>query len=312
MAALGVALFHFTNALPTTWFQQCSWWGWLGVEVFFVISGFVIPWSLSSGKYRFPTHTLTFLAKRLLRLHIPFLASMFVFLALWQISLWIPGFQGKPIDVSLKQLLLHPLLLNGILSENWLQPVYWTLAIEFQFYLLIAVLIPLLTGRPFQQIITLLVLLLLALVPLSHVWILPYLPLFVMGILVMLHLREIISPGILGALAVIAGVIGTYSLTWQQSLAGFLTALAIAFIRITPPRWLLFAGTISYSFYLVHIPIGGRVINLAKRFPLDAVYAQILAVILAMLTSVFAAWLFYHVFEKPAQRWSSKLRYRQA
>ncbi len=46
LAALSVAFFHFTNAMNPTIFQQIANLGWLGVEVFFVITGFIIPYSL--------------------------------------------------------------------------------------------------------------------------------------------------------------------------------------------------------------------------------------------------------------------------
>jgi peptidoglycan/LPS O-acetylase OafA/YrhL len=52
LAALGVAWFHFTNGnvsfLDAGWLKNSGKYGWLGVEVFFVISGFVVPYSLFS------------------------------------------------------------------------------------------------------------------------------------------------------------------------------------------------------------------------------------------------------------------------
>ena len=49
LAALAVCLFHFAGRddfLPGTYLQAASRQGYLGVVAFFVISGFVIPWSL--------------------------------------------------------------------------------------------------------------------------------------------------------------------------------------------------------------------------------------------------------------------------
>src|SRR3954470_23823868 len=56
IAALAVTWFHFTNGrpgyLPSGLLKSSGSFGWLGVEVFFVISGFVIPYALWGAGYR--------------------------------------------------------------------------------------------------------------------------------------------------------------------------------------------------------------------------------------------------------------------
>src|SRR3954463_5453335 len=58
IAALSVAIFHFNGALVRStpnwiphWAQAVASNGFLGVEVFFVISGFVIAFSVRDGEY---------------------------------------------------------------------------------------------------------------------------------------------------------------------------------------------------------------------------------------------------------------------
>jgi hypothetical protein len=64
-----------------------------------------------------------------------------------------PGFRGQPFEWSVPQILSHAGYLTGLLGYEWLNIVYWTLAIEFQFYILIAIFFPLLaTRRPTIQI----------------------------------------------------------------------------------------------------------------------------------------------------------------
>lgn len=51
---MSVAWFHFTQAirlLAREFLKASGKYGWLGVDVFFVVSGFVIPYSLDEAKY---------------------------------------------------------------------------------------------------------------------------------------------------------------------------------------------------------------------------------------------------------------------
>ena len=69
-----------------------------------------------------------------------------------------------------------------------------------------------------------------------------------------------------------------------------------------------FFGHISYSLYLLHVPIGGRVINLCARF-VHTMPAKCLVLMTALAFSTGAAWLLYRFVEQPAQQWSSAIRY---
>src|SRR5262245_6522000 len=75
IAAGGVAWYHLTNLLdlPEGWIKGSGAHGFLGVEIFFVISGFVIPYSMIRGGYRVRSDWGRFIAKRILRLDPPYL-----------------------------------------------------------------------------------------------------------------------------------------------------------------------------------------------------------------------------------------------
>ena len=148
IAALSVAGFHFVSEMPGTWFTALFSKGWLGVEVFFVISGFILPCALQArGSYSFPRHYPHFLWKRILRLHPPYLATLGIVLATWYVCSRVPGWPVSALAITWQEVAAHPFLLNDVLGLRWVSDVFWTLAIEFQFYLLIGALFPLLANR---------------------------------------------------------------------------------------------------------------------------------------------------------------------
>ena len=75
LAALWVAWYHVTGLLQpeSSLLATLGRYGFMGVQVFFVVSGFVIPYALHRAHYELPQFP-RFLAKRLLRLHPPYLA----------------------------------------------------------------------------------------------------------------------------------------------------------------------------------------------------------------------------------------------
>src|SRR5947209_3544881 len=107
---------------------------WTGVEVFFVISGFVIPLALHRSRYAARDYG-PFLFKRVTRLDPPYLVSVVLCVLLWYLWAQIPQLHGPPFTLTAAGLLLHLGYLNAFFHQGWLNPVYWTLAIEFQYYL---------------------------------------------------------------------------------------------------------------------------------------------------------------------------------
>ena len=87
LAALAVVLFHFLrtpNLIENQTIYGVAGFGALGVHVFFVISGIVIPLSLVKGQYSYRKFG-RFMWKRALRIEPPYLISI-VFFALYGIE----------------------------------------------------------------------------------------------------------------------------------------------------------------------------------------------------------------------------------
>ena len=113
-----VARFEFLT--PWTWF------GWVGVEVFFVISGFVIANSANAST------PMAFFRGRVVRLYPAALVGALVSLAA---LVFIVGDPIRSLTVPfLKSFLLYP-------YGPWIDGVYWSLAVEIAFYFLIFILL---------------------------------------------------------------------------------------------------------------------------------------------------------------------------
>jgi peptidoglycan/LPS O-acetylase OafA/YrhL len=138
-AAASVLCFHYfwngiangkLSSLPhidalTSWARY----GYLGVNLFFIISGYVI---FMSARRR---DVAKFIVGRAVRLYPAYLFAMLTTAAF---AFWI----GGPLThVSIKQVLANVLMYQPIHRHDFVDGVYWTLMIEIKFYAAVALLI---------------------------------------------------------------------------------------------------------------------------------------------------------------------------
>lgn len=146
VAALGVVLYHAVwqtaNATPDNVFrwpvkliQFLSSFGYIGVFLFFVISGFCIhlQWAKAraSGKPR-QIDFASFWKRRIRRLYPPYLFALALFFLMAALSTGIDVTHFFVYDVVMHLLMLHNLDPQTCYSING---VFWTLAVEEQLYL---------------------------------------------------------------------------------------------------------------------------------------------------------------------------------
>jgi peptidoglycan/LPS O-acetylase OafA/YrhL len=304
LAALLVTWFHMTNTYSLDWVRYSGFYGWLGVDMFFVISGFIIPYSLHRSQYKL-AYFPRFLLRRLVRLEPPYLISIALVLILWELAARTPGFAGAPPSYSLGQILAHFLYLIPLTSYSWLNIVYWTLAYEFVFYILAGLLWPTLSRK--SLLFTALVVAFIQAVDVAvgdH-------PtgaalLFFVGICCARKALKL-DPRWLTLTASFVAIVALYWLV--EPGVAFVTLVAavfIAFVDIPRIRILGFLGTISYSLYLLHVPIGGRVVNIGRRF-IDGPVQELLLSIVALVVSLLVATIFCKYVEEPAKRASKRI-----
>ncbi len=316
-AAFAVCFYHLTNKNAdflsdgslVKWLGS---FGFLGVEAFFVISGFVIPYALFVKKYKLEAYP-RFILKRLVRLDPPYLACILLVIALETLSSLTPGYRGIPYVPDWPAIAAHLGYANAFLGYEWLSPVFWTLAIEFQYYLAMGLLFPFISGsRKSARIGAVVGLGSLGFLSSNPQFLIHWLPLFALGISVFQFRAKLLDRRECGLLVVLLSLATCITHGFLIAFAatvcacGILLAERLANYRIWRPlEWI---GVISYSFYLLHVPIGGRVVNLAERFTTSD-GQRYLVIILATLVALAASCVFYRFIEAPSRSLSARMSY---
>ncbi|GAA2576967.1 acyltransferase [Winogradskya consettensis] len=285
--------------------------GFLGVEVFFMISGFVI---CMSGWGRSPR---SFLASRAARLYPAFWACVLLTTAVMTL---FPLTDGIPLphDLTAGDIGVNLTMLAEPLNVPYVDTVYWTLWYELRFYLLFAVVIAF--GLTRGRLLALGAAWLIASVvipgdvPLAELVMPQFAPYFVAGTTLYLIRRH--GPSLpLWTLLAASWVISLFRVRERVLFAnpGFpvpiwpaLLIITLAYTTLllialgTTDRWnwrcLAIGGAISYPFYLLHPRIGFTLI----RYTYDRTALPIpLLIPAAILTLLTTAWSIHHLIERP-------------
>ncbi|MFI1726488.1 acyltransferase family protein [Streptomyces sp. NPDC020489] len=325
VAALMVAAYHYggrggevTEAWGTSAKDQFPTlsgyfaYGCLGVQVFFVISGFVI---CMSGWGRPLTSFFASRASRLLP-------------AYWAAVLLVTAVFALPVvayrAVSPSDALVNLTMLQQPLGVDRVLGVCWTLWAEVRFYALFALCV-VLPGASRRRVILFCAGWTLAAAiteaahqPLLEVVLMPeYAPFFIGGVgLYLVHRdrRDVYAWGIVGVSFLIGQHYAVRSL-WNAAdpdafahrttvgivavvALGFLAvgAIALGWLHWANWRWLTVAGALTYPFYLVHEHLGWVVIHglhIGLGVPSAPTFALTVVAMLAL------AWLLHRYVEKP-------------
>ncbi|WP_394805582.1 acyltransferase family protein [Hymenobacter tibetensis] len=307
IAVILVCLCHFGDNLSeghafAELFYIFYQYGKYGVHVFFVISGFIIPYSLYKSNYTISSLP-TFLAKRILRLHPPYLAALFLTLVIMFLSYKVRGLEFPESFSSIAKSVVY----LHIPPDN---PVFWTLLVEAQYYLFIGCFYVLLVH--YQKLCIYAVMPLLLVI--SYLFtsedqsLVRYIVFFLIGnVCFLLYAKN--DYFFLNLLSI--GYLLVFTALFYETAEFLFTSFTLLFIlafRQPISKLLLFPGQISYSIYLIHFPIGMKLINLTKN-KIDPSYSWLLLVV-ALVVSLVTSYIFYILFEKYSERASKKIRYK--
>lgn len=278
---------------PTLFFGKC-------VLLLFLIAGWVNPALLDRAAARGRAGCLPALRRVFFRLYLPFAAAVLLGAVLDWASTLSPWYAGEPLTWKRLALVENLTLSPEFVGRAWMSPVYWSLGIQLQFLVVLISLRRFLSGaRPWLgPICTALCFAGPVCVPV--VWFPHFLPFFWLGILYYDLTTQERVRGV--CFAQILAVLVAIGLSWGW-VSVALSALPLLLVRRCPPapRWLRWLGDISFSLFLTHTFVGGRVMNLLGRW-LTSDGGRCVMLVLALVASVTAAWLFHRVIEGPLHR----------
>ncbi|MGZ3865334.1 MAG: acyltransferase family protein [Bacteroidia bacterium] len=314
VAAWSVCLYHFV-CMTVGFVDQNGWvyrlfhCGKYGVQMFFVISGLVIPWALYKNSYRIKAF-FNFMIKRLIRVEPPYIFSVLVAAGFIYLRKFSPTFDGHLREITPAHFFLHlgylvPFIDNAI----WFNIVYWTLAIEFQYYIFIGLIYFLIVSpKLILRSLGYFVILAAPFVLGSEDFLPRWLPVFGFGIMIFLFKTDLIKiPEFIIMTFLLSGMTW-YFTTFKLTMIALLMQLVILFFFNYSNRVLGFFGKFSYSVYLMHAILGGAMVNVLSHY-MTGSFSKFGLVAGALVVTGVTSYFTYLYIEKPAKRLSSKIKY---
>jgi len=306
IAALAVVVFHYFyhyNNLYGHDFQISEWtrFGYYGVHLFFMVSGFVIFWTISRVE-----RPMDFIWSRLSRLYPAFWVAIF----LTSLVVYTFGLPGR--EAPLTDLIFNYSMIHEYLGFRHVDGVYWTLTLELAFYFWMLVLFSFNQTRHIERWLLFWVVAGAAATYPGHAVALPgklekfllldYIELFAAGICFYILKEGRARP--LTYLVLAASVLSLFvqhSLPIALSLCLFYLVFYLAVthrLGFLAARPIVFVGTISYSLYLIHQNIGYVIINGFYKNDLPAAWALVTAFSISFLLATLLTYL----VERPAMQ----------
>ena len=321
-AALFVVFNHFSIYLPisdTVWdifpgtFEWFCDYGGMAVQVFLVIGGFLAARSLSpQGNALRVSPLLLLIWKRYMRLAVPYVAAVcLAMLAARFADHWVDH-DAIPAPATFTQWLAHVFLLQSVIGFDSLSAGVWYIAIDFQLFATMTLLLWLGRGRLVAPALVLM----LAVISLFWFnrnddwdnWALYFFGSYGLGAAAWWasnHGRKAMWLVVM-ALVTIAAL----AVDFRERIAlALVIALTLAISRRTgflercpTIRPLAFLGRISYSLFLVHFPVLLFANGLYAMLGLSSPVSAMIGLLLAFIASIaFAAW-FHRWFTPKAHR----------
>ena len=315
LAAVAVVLFHYTTRYDQLFGHSATLqgdvgWGHYGVDLFFMLSGFVILMTLERT-----ADTWRFAWGRFTRLYPAYWAAA----ALTFVVVACCGLPGQ--ELSIREALVNLTMIQSLLGSPHIDGAYWSLQAELIFYANMLFIYrwgafrkPLVTVVGWVGLATLVhctrelaaprwALVTEVLDELATVASLEFIPLFAIGILFYTSRGSVRMPRQtlatwIGCLLAVGLVHGTKTMVVDAALSGILLGAVQGRLRFLATRLLVYLGAISYTLYLSHQNIGYVII----RYLESSGVGPPVAILLSLLSALLLADLLHRLVEKPSMQ----------
>ena len=302
--------------------------GTAAVDLFFVLSGFVLALPFVGQRRHQRLRYTSFVIRRLFRIYpaywvaiglaIWFRSALYVPSGMDSLSSWIQKFWLVPL--TFHDVARHALMIGPSFDTDTIDPVVWSLVTEMRMSLLFPIVVIAVRHVSSWRSAALTIVAALAVslgAPLAHVHTFTYLPMFVLGA-VLAARRELLLAWCSRLSVAQAACLAAFALVLYDvrfALFGFRfdyypSGLCIAagsgiliLLVAGRSRWSAalsnrpvgFLGRVSYSFYLVHLPV----LMLTTSWLYPAVPSVVGCAAIALVASLLLSWAIYTLVEKP-------------
>ena len=251
-----------------------------------------------------------FILKRFTRIEPPYIGVVFLGVLYLVARNYVPSAAQIDLTPSFRDVMLHlGYLVPFVEDAKWVNPVFWTLSVEFQYYLFLAITFPLVLSKVsyLRFLFYFLVL------------VIPFLGLggqsfysnwsayFGLGIFYVLYITKRIDILEFMLITVLASIAVYFVQGLLDLCIGLCTLGVVHFFRSFTTKIGEFFGKISYSVYLLHSIVGAAFINYMShiyRVP----YQKALVIIGGLVVTILMSYIYWKIIERPSQKWSNKIK----
>ena len=325
---------YVASSAKSDWMAQVAQVGFHGVELFFVISGFILglPFAAHHLKGAAPVGLRKYYLRRLTRLEPPYLATL---LGLFMLGLLVQGEPASFYPHLAASFFYQHSLIYGTFSPAL--GVAWSLEIEVQFYVLVPLLTLIFTvrNRALRRSSLLAAILLILLVqplllaqsPRASLSVLAYLQFFLIGFLLadifLVDWKESPRQHLGWDLVALAGWPLLFLILRSNALAHWLFPACVLLLycaafrgtltrHFFSNRWITAIGGMCYSIYLIHYEVVSAVGRFTRGIAAGIPYwVYLLFQFLLVGTAVvLVCGLYFVLLEKPCMRrdWPQRVR----
>jgi peptidoglycan/LPS O-acetylase OafA/YrhL len=331
-----VGLYHFWGAIQkrdTDWVPESVFEffeaGFFGVDIFFVLSGFVIMYSAAQTEAT-TQFASRFLLRRSIRIDPPYWFAIVI--AIFLMFLKDRFYTASEVNFpSFTEIFAHIFYVQDLFGIQSISSVFWTLCLEFQFYIIFAFIYQFyyFAHDRFRFYISkFLAISAMGLCFLGPFFrfssfdigvpgtILPYSYEFIFGVLTYFYINGSINWRWLLSAMIISSIATTMYGPFYYNLVPILTVSVLIIctksdiFSVLRSRIMLFFGKISYSFYLTHATVGWVSISIFIYLfeDFESGYITTAIFLSGIFVSVFFSVFFLYVIEIPSLKLSKRLK----